>query len=260
MFIDRVFETVNYTNRQRYLHRYQKHQPTCVPPLFKCLPPPHYKLLKQFVLQDYAQLHFISPRFIALRHPTLQSMLVRAKLNPTDEQLIDISLTIEPPSDAHIENAKLPNLSCNQPLITACKHSHCVTCRHHLLRTTTFQSTHPRNRTTYRIRHSLTCTSRNIIYLITCTKQYVGCTTQQLNTRINHHRTNIVNKIRTHVSTHFSQPGHILNQHLKVQPIDSATNSEHTIKELYRLECFWIRTLRRLTSHGLNITPGNAHI
>ena len=125
----------------------------------------------------FSKIHFISPRFIALRHPTLQSMLVQAKLNPTDEQLIDISFTIEPPSDAHIENAKLPNLSRNQPLITACKHSHCVTCRYHLLRTTTFQSTHQRNRTTYRIRHSLTCTSRNIIYLITCTK----CNKQQVN-------------------------------------------------------------------------------
>ena len=173
-------------NRQKYLHHCQKHQPICMPPLFKCLPPPRYK----------------TPH--------------------------------------------------NQPLTTACKHSHCITCRYHLLCTTTFQSI---NRMTYRIRHSLTCTSRNFIYLISCTKckkQYVGCTTQQLNTRINHHRTNIINKISTRIATDFGQPGHVLNEHLKVQPIDSVTNSEHTIRELYRLECFWIRTLCTLTPHGLN--------
>ena len=203
IFIDKVLHTVNYKNRQRYLLRHQKHQPTCIPPLFKCIPPPQYKLLKQIVLQNYAQLHFISPRFIALRHPTLQSLLVRAKFNPTVEQLMDISLCIETPTNTHTENAQLPHLSRNHPTTTACKHSHCVTCKYHPLHNPTFHSTNPGNCTIYRIRHSLTCTSTNIIYLITCTKsnkQYIGCTTKQLNTRINRHCTNIVNKIHTPTS------------------------------------------------------------
>ena len=138
IFIDKVLHTVNYKNRQRYLLRHQKHQPTCIPPLLKCIPPPQYKLLKQIVLQNYAQLHFISPRFIALRHPALQSLLVRAKFKPTDEQLIDISLSIETPTNTHTENAQLPHLSRNNPTTTACKHSHCVTCKYHLLRNPTF--------------------------------------------------------------------------------------------------------------------------
>ena len=34
IFIDKVLHTINYKNRQRYLLRHQKHQQTCIPPLF----------------------------------------------------------------------------------------------------------------------------------------------------------------------------------------------------------------------------------
>ena len=170
IFINKVIKTVKYTQRQTFLQNNTPRQVTCSPPLFKCLPPPQYKLLKQIVLQDYAQLHFISPRFISLRHPTLQHTLVRAHLKPTDEQFVDITLSLNTLPSTHTESAKLPKLKDNSPRITACRHSHCVTCRYHLLLSSTFQSTHPRNRTIYRIRHPLTCSSINVIYLITCTK------------------------------------------------------------------------------------------
>ena len=175
----------------------------------------------------------------------------------TDEQHIDISLALEAPTMQHMESAKLPKPSYNQPLVTACRHSHCVTCRYHLLLIPTFHSTHPRNRTIYRIRHTLSCKSCNLITCSKCNKQYVGCTTQQLNIRINHHRTNIFNRIRTLIATHFNLPGHILNQHLKVQAIDAVTQEDNIIRELYRLECYWIKTLHTLIPHGLNNTPGN---
>ena len=126
-FIDRIFHSVKYENRYKYLLHHQQPQPTCSPPIFKCIPPPHYKLLKQTILHDYQQLNFISPRFIAQRHPTLQSCLVRAKLRPTDEQYIDVALALQTFTTEHTENAKLPRLS-HKPLITLCKHSHCVTC------------------------------------------------------------------------------------------------------------------------------------
>ena len=262
-FIDKMVNSITYSHRHKYLQCNQSPPPTCIPPLFKCIPPPQYKLLKQIILQDYAQLQFISPRFVTLRHPTLLICLVRARLNPTDNQFIDITLTLQAPSTEHVENARFPKFTHNQTLITPCKHSHCLTCRYHLLCTSTFHSTHPRNHTTYRIRHHLTCKSTNVVYLITCTKcrkQYVGYTTQQLNTRMNHHRTNIMNRARTHIATHFSSPGHILNLHLKIQPIDTAVNTNQTLQELYRLECYWITTLRTLTPHGLNISAGNTHI
>ena len=130
--VNRVIHTVNYSDRQKYIQKHQKHQPTCSPPLLKCIPPPQYQLLKKIILKDYAQLKFISPRFIALRPHTLQSILVRAKLTPTDEQHIDISLALEAPTMQHMESAKLPKPSYSQPLVTACRHSHCVTCRYHL--------------------------------------------------------------------------------------------------------------------------------
>ena len=264
IFVNKVIKTVNYNNRQKLLNYQQPIQPTCYPPLFKCLPPPQYQLLKRIILQKYSDLHFISPRFISLRHPTLHNLLVRAQLKPTDEQLIDItfSLASNEPTN-HITSAKLPNLCRTAATITPCRHPRCVTCRYHLDCHPTFQSTHPRNYTTYRIRHSLTCTSSYLIYLITCTKckkQYVGCTQQQLNIRMNHHRTNIINRCHIHICQHFNLPGHTLNDHLKVQPIDSADKSDHKVQELYRLERYWISTLRTITPHGLNISPGNTGI
>ena len=210
IFVTKVIKTVNYNNRQKFLHCQQPIQPTCYPPLFKCLPPPQYQQLKRIVLQNYSDLHFISPRFISLRHPTLHNLLVRAQLKPTDEQLIDITLSLgsNVPTNL-IASAKLPNLHRTASTITPRRHPHCVTYRYHLVCHPTFQSTHPRNHTTYRIRHSLTCTSSYLIYLITCTKckeQYVGCTQQQLNTRMNHHRTNIINSYRINIIIPTFQP------------------------------------------------------
>ena len=210
IFVTKVIKTVNYNNRQKFLHCQQPIQPTCYPPLFKCLPPPQYQQLKRIVLQNYSDLHFISPRFISLRHPTLHNLLVRAQLKPTDEQLIDITLSLgsNVPTNL-IARAKLPNLHRTASTITPRRHPHCVTYRYHLVCHPTFQSTHPRNHTTYRIRHSLTCTSSYLIYLITCTKckeQYVGCTQQQLNTRMNHHRTNIINSYRINIIIPTFQP------------------------------------------------------
>jgi hypothetical protein len=260
MFVNKIVNTVNYNHRKKYLEQ-KPHKPTCLLPLFKCFPPPHYKLLKQ---KNYSELHFVSPRFITLRHPTLHNSLVRAQLRPTDEQLIDIELTLQTsPSNTHTESAKLPHLQYTMPTITPCRHPRCATCRYHLLCHPTFQSTHPRNRTLYHVRHSLTCTSSHVVYLITCTKcrkQYVGCTTQQLNTRINHHRSNIANHLHIHISQHFNLSDHQVNQHLKVQPIDSSDKAEHKVRELYLLEHYWIMTLRTLTPHGLNISPGNTTI
>ena len=77
-FINKVTTTVQYSNRQKFLQSRQIQQPRTSTPLYKCLPPPQYRLLKQLVLQDYNTLHFTSPRFITLRHQTLQNTLVRA--------------------------------------------------------------------------------------------------------------------------------------------------------------------------------------
>ena len=257
--INKSTNIVQYKRRQQYLQQSRPPQPTCSPPLFKTVPPPQYHLLKKIVLQDYKKLHFTSPRFISLRHPTIQNSLVRAKLHPTDEQVMDIILHLDNTTPTpHTETARLPRLRNKTPTITMCRQRNCTTCAYHLITTSTFKDTHKKP-TTYKIRHHLTCSSTNIVYLITCKrckKQYVGYTTKQLNTRINHHRSNILNKRPIYISQHFNRPDHAISD-LKVQPIDKATNVENT-KELHQLEKFWIKTLHTLIPHGLNVSPGVA--
>ena len=250
---------VKYSKRQEYLTHSQRLQPTCYPPLFKSVPPPNYHLLQQLVLQDYPRLHFTSPRFITLRHPTLQNLLVRTRLAPTDEQFLDINLYLNNnAATAHTTTATLPKLQYKTPTIAPCRQRRCSTCRFHLLTTSTFKDNH-KIPITYRLRHHFNCTSTNIIYLITCRKckkQYVGYTTKQLNTRINHHRSNILNKQPILIAQHFNLPDHSLTD-LQVQPIDKPTESNNTITELYRLEHFWIKTLHTTVPVGLNVSPGN---
>lgn len=256
--INKTTNIVQYHRRQQYLKQCQPLQPTCSPPLFKSVPPPRYQLLKKLILQDYAQLHFTSPRFVTLRHPTLKNILVRTKLNPTDEQLMDIFLYLDKTiPTTHTTAAILPKLQYTNPRITLCGHPKCSTCSHHLLVTSTFQDSHKKP-TTYRVRYTMSCKSTNVIYLITCNKckkQYVGNTSKQLNTRINHHRSNIINKRSTYIAQHFNLLDHSLSD-LRVQPIDKVTETENTTKELYCLEHFWISTLCTVVSEGLNISPG----
>lgn len=196
-FVQKAINTVKYNKRHQYLIHSQPPPPICSPPLFKTTPPPKYHLLKHLILKDYALLKFTTPRFISLRHPTLHNILVRAKICPTDEQILDIYVhleNIEPTT--HTETVSLPKLQHKSPTITPCRQPKCATCKYHLLSTPTFCNTQ-KTPTTYRIRHQLSCSSTNVIYLITCCrckKQYVGCTTKQLKIRINHHRSNIINK------------------------------------------------------------------
>ena len=126
----------------------------------------------------------------------------------------------------------------------------CATCQH-LVCSKFFKSS--KTEKTYAVRHNFSCNSRYLIYLITCAhckKQYVGYTTQTLRTRINHHRSNVFNKIGTYISNHFNFTDHSVSN-LKVQCIDSATS----FTELQALEHYWIATLRTLIPLGLNVLP-----
>lgn len=106
---------------------------------------------------------------------------------------------------------------------------------------------------------SFSCTSSNIIYLITCTKckkQYVGLTTKQLSTRINHHRLNILNRKQIYVSVHFNFPDHSITN-LSVQAIDKVPDQcAHPLQELLRLEKYWIAELKTWQPMGLNVSIG----
>ncbi len=122
------------------------------------------------------------PRFITLKSQTLARELIRSKVHPTDEQFIDIILTVNGDTNTnHKTSGKMPQLQESSAVTTACNHPRCVTCKH-LNCNSYFRSTATGK--TFPIRHSFTCTSSNIMYLITCTK----CK-KQYNYRLHHYTT-----------------------------------------------------------------------
>ena len=254
-FVEKTTAIVKYRDRCRYLKQHNRvkiHTPKT--PLYKLVPPPQYTLLKQLVLQDYSTLRFMCPRFIPLKHPTLQNKLVRSQIRLTDSQFVDLALTLDcttPPMSTE-SSVSLPHLRPLTTTIKVCNHPRCATCKVHLNNSSIFKSNYPLNRTVYHIRHSFPCQSTNVVYLITCAKcrkQYIGCTTAQLKVRINQHRSSINNKKGMYIHKHFNLPDHKLTD-LKVQPID--TLNQTNFSELQDLEQFWICTLRTMNPYGLN--------
>ena len=139
-------------------------QPKYYPPLYKCPPPPQYKLLKQIVLENYHVLQKVlpAPRFIPLRHTTLSNELVRTRLSPTNEQLIDIHIILSNHNtSSHTTAGQLPQLQTQGARTRRCNHPRCVTCKH-LNCSRYFTSSKTGN--SYTIRQSFTCTSSNLIY------------------------------------------------------------------------------------------------
>ena len=167
--IEKASATVLYKNRAQFLMKSQLPPPKYYPPLYKCPPPPQYKLLKHIVLENYHTLQNMlpAPRFIPVKHATLRNKLVRTKLIPTDSQLSDIYAACAQSTSEHVTAGKLPLLSIQNARTKRCNHPRCVTCKH-LNCSRYFTST--KTGTTYTIRHNFNCTSRNLIYLITCKK------------------------------------------------------------------------------------------
>ena len=69
--IDKVMKTVSYEARSQLLHASKPPPSRFYPPIFKCLLPPQFKLLKLIVLENYSRLQNVvpAPRFIALKTP-----------------------------------------------------------------------------------------------------------------------------------------------------------------------------------------------
>ena len=256
MFIDKTIRSVSYRDRQRHLAKERHPEPYVKRPIFKCLPPPKFSNLKHIILQNYSSLHLPTLRFVTLGHRTLKKELLRSKIEPTDEQMVDMLLTLPQSTNyLHVVTGQYPAVTYPDVKTKPCGHSRCVTCTH-LNCKSTFKSTKTGN--VYPLRHSFTCTSRNIIYLITCSKckkQYVGFTTQQLNVRINHHRTNIFNHVQTYISNHFNFPDHSIRD-LTVQIIDTPEDGPNVHQKLKELERYWIKTLKTLRPLGLNVSSG----
>ena len=145
-------------------------------PILKCIPLPKFTLLKYIILKDFhtIQKYISSPLFITYKHPNLRQTLVNSQCKPTDEQFIDIHLSLPEINTSYTLPAKLPILNSRPIQSEPCNHLRCVTCQHF---NTNMFFTSTSTRTTYCIRQPFSCNSKNIIYLITCTKckkQYVG--------------------------------------------------------------------------------------
>lgn len=228
-FIKKCTRKVNYYNREIYIKNQLPHATTFTRPIYKCLPPPQFSFFKKIIMKRYKSIshHMSRPIFIPLRHKTLKNLLVQAKHNPSDTDIIDIYLSCKTTSTHNITtpatsqtSIQLPTQTSIQPKI--CKHPKCATCQH-FKNTSFFKSTTTKK--CYKIRHSFSCNSKNIIYLITCTKckkQYVGKTTRPLKERINHHRTSIFTQQKRYISIHFNFPDHQITN-LTVQAIDTST-------------------------------------
>lgn len=227
------------------------------PPIFKCIAPSQFHHLKEVILKHYSLIseHVSHPRFITLRHKTLSQDLIRAQVFPTDEQMIDLIFQFGASTATYATAGNLPQLKFRERSIKKCGHPRCSTCQH-LQCQTSFIST--KTKISYPIRHHLSCTSSNIVYLITCSKckkQYVGMTTKQLNTHLNHHKTAIFNKKRTYLHSHFNLPDHPI-KNLTIQAIDhiQMENESNVTSELRKLEKFWIKTLKTYQPIGLNVS------
>ena len=92
--------------------------------------------------------------------------------------------------------------------------------------------------------------------MISCTKcslQYVGKTTQQLNTRFSQHRHNIIQRnLNTFLVNHFDQADHHY-KHLSIQIIDHIDDNTDDVKhKLEDLETYWMKALNTIYPYGLN--------
>lgn len=257
-FVTKAMCQVSYKDWQRHLQTHRPTKPFILRPLLKALPPPQYDALKQMILQHYSTLHLPTPRFITLKYRTLRQELIRTKVYPTDEQILDMLIHLQArptENDMHTNTGGLPMLKYRNVRTQPCRHARCVTC-YHLNCEKSFTST--KTGKTYPLRHNFTCTSKNVMYLITCTrckKQYVGLTTQQLNVRVNHNRSSIFNKVPTYISNHFYFEDHSVNN-ISIQAIDTPQQGPNMYQRLQNLETYWICTLKTLQPQGLNVSSG----
>lgn len=249
--IDRWIHKPKFTQRPLYLCPRKSPPQFIARPIMKCLTPPNFTQLKTIILQGIHTIRKLVPKplFISLSHATLHNCLVRARLTPTEEQLMDILCILSESSATNPTVADLPTLKNHPNRVVQCHHPRCSTC-HHINTSRYFRST--TTTITYPIRHNFSCSSTNVIYLITCTKcrkQYVGMTTRPLRERINHHRTSVQTRQNHYVSRHFNFSDHSITD-LSVQPIDTLTHP--TTQQLQALEQFWINTLKTERPLGLN--------
>ena len=114
-FIEKCSGLVSYNDRHHYLaEKPPRPSPTIGRPVFKCLPPPRFTLLKSMILKDFDTIKHLVPHplFVLLGYPHLKSTLVLAEMTPTLNQFFDLLITLPqstPEQDrSHKESRHLP--------------------------------------------------------------------------------------------------------------------------------------------------------
>ena len=93
--IDKTTATVQYEARDQLLSASKKPQPRFNPPVYKCLLPPQFTVLKTYHTKKTTV--GCNPWFLpqGLFPYTLKNELIRARLSPTDAQLVDVLMSLQ---------------------------------------------------------------------------------------------------------------------------------------------------------------------
>ena len=148
--------------------------------------------------------------------------------------------------------SQLPRVnSVGPPGCQTCDKQRCIICRDHLVSGRTFTS--DRTGESFNIRECMTCTTSGIIYLLYCAKckcaQYTGETQNSLKTRFYLHRSEINRNKGTHVTEHFNQADHSVDD-LRCIIIEKVYSN--TLTRRLRRENFWMNKLQTVYPLGLN--------
>lgn len=117
-FIEICCGLISYKHRQCYLaKKLPSLSPTTGRPVFRCLSPPRFSLLKFY---HSARLwHHKTPRplFTSPSHPHLKNTLIRCNITPTLDQSFDLSVTLPPSTQEQDHQAKNTNTSASTIVI-----------------------------------------------------------------------------------------------------------------------------------------------
>jgi len=132
-----------------------------------------------------------------------------------------------------------------------CSSARCLACRLHAPPTKTCKIEN--SNASYVIRNDIDCNTSNVIYVVTCDKckkQYVGETSRCIRDRLNDHKSDIKNRRKTPLATHFLQPDHS-TFNLKITPIEVVENRFQRMQREKELQ----RLFKTVYPHGINNTP-----
>ena len=159
-----------------------------------------------------------------------------------------------------IVRAEVPSLTDNSSPIqhgtSKCTSNRCIVCKVHIHEGDTFTSNSTKH--SHHAKGNITCTTTNVVYLITCKVcriQYVGETKTSLKTRFYGHRSTVnTAKLDTPVGHHFNLPNHSITD-MMLQGIEALGTRPDSVRA--SREKYWMRQLRTIKPHGLNIQEGN---